>query len=93
MVDGKDIFDLRFQITSQQTQMTRLTLAKVMNEVGARQGRVWNTQHGLSVLFDYVAAGGKPFRARQWGTAQRDGIRMAGRVGNDAELDTWQNVW
>ena len=50
-------------------------------------------QHGLSVLFDYVAAGGKPFRARQRGTALRDGIRMAGRIGNDADLDTWQNVW
>ena len=50
-------------------------------------------QHALSVLFDYVATGRKPFRARQWGIALRDGIRMAGRVGNDAELDTWQNVW
>ena len=37
VIDGKDIFDLRFQITSQRTQMTRSTLAKVMDEVGARQ--------------------------------------------------------
>ena len=45
------------------------------------------------MLFDYVAAGRKPFRARQWGTVQRDGIQMVGRIGKDAELDTWQNVW
>ena len=50
-------------------------------------------QHGLSMPFDYVAAGKKPFKARQWGTEQRDRIRMAGHIGNDAEMDTWQNVW
>ena len=43
--------------------------------------------------FDYVAADTKPFRARQLGIGQRDGIWMAGRVENDAEMDTWQNVW
>ena len=37
VVDSKDIFDLRFQITSQQTQMTRSTLAKLMDEVGEGQ--------------------------------------------------------
>ena len=37
MVDGEDIFDLQFQRTSQRTQITRSTLAKVMDKVGARQ--------------------------------------------------------
>ena len=37
MVDGEDIFDLQFQMTSQRTQITRSTLAKVMDKVGARQ--------------------------------------------------------
>ena len=36
VVHGEDIFDLRFHITSQRTQMTRSTLAKVMDEVGTR---------------------------------------------------------
>ena len=52
-----------------------------------------NAQHGLSVPINNVAAGGKPFRACQWGIGQRDGIRTADCIANDAEMDKWQNVW
>ena len=61
---------------------------------GKDSRRVVTAQHGLSVPIDNVAAGGKPFKARQWGTMQRDGIRTdrLHRI-DDAEMDTWQNVW
>ena len=49
-------------------------------------------QHGLSVPIDNVAAGRKPFKAHQWGTVQRDGIRTADCIADEAEIDTWQNV-
>ena len=93
VVDGDDIPDLQLQITSWRTQMTRSAPAKQSGDVGEGQRRVVTAQHGLSVPIDNVAAGGKPFKARQWGTVQRDGIRTADCIADDAEMDTWQNVW
>ena len=44
--------------------MTRSTLAKPRDEVEKEQQRVWNVQHSISVVIDYIVAGGKPFKAR-----------------------------
>ena len=93
VVDGNDISDLQLQITLWRTQMTRSGPAKQSGDVREGQRRVVTAQHGLSVPIDNVAAGGKPFKARQWGIVQRDGIRKADCIADDAEIDTWQNVW
>ena len=85
--------DLQLQITSWRTQMTRSAPARQSGDVGEGQKRVVNAQHGLSVPINNVAAGGKPFKARQWGTGQWNGIRTADCIANDAKMDTWQNVW
>ena len=93
VVDGDDIPDLQLQITPWRTQMTRSVPAKQSGDVGEGQRRVVTAQHDLSVPIVNVAAGVKPFRARQWGTVQWDKIRTADCIANDAEMDTWQNVW